>query len=83
MKCPCCGAAELIRGTRDLPFTYKGETTTVPAVIGDSCPACGEVILDREQGDRYSEALGLFQREVNAGCVDPGFIAGMRAKLEL
>lgn len=26
MKCPVCGAAELIHDTRDLPCTYKGET---------------------------------------------------------
>ncbi len=32
MKCPVCGAAELIHDTRDLPSTYKGETTTIPAV---------------------------------------------------
>ena len=35
MKCPCCGAAELIHDTRDMPFIYKGETTTIPAVTGD------------------------------------------------
>lgn len=23
MKCPCCGAAELIHDTRDMPYTYK------------------------------------------------------------
>ena len=27
MKCPCCGAAELIHDTRDMPYIYKGETT--------------------------------------------------------
>lgn len=63
MKCSCCGAAELIHDTRDLPYTYKGESTTIPGVTGDFCPACGEVILNREQGDRYSELIGLFQRQ--------------------
>ena len=28
MKCPACGAAELLHDTRDVPYTYKGETTT-------------------------------------------------------
>jgi len=83
MKCPCCGAAELIRDTRDLAYTYKGETTTIPAVTGEFCPACLEVILDREQGDRYSEIIGLFQRQVNAAYVDPGYIAEIRKKLAL
>ena len=62
MKCPCCGAAELIYDTDDMPYTYRGESTTVPKVSGDFCPACGEVVLNREHGDRYSEMLGQFQR---------------------
>lgn len=67
MNCPSCGANELIRDTRDMPYTYKGQTTTIPAVTGDFCPACGEVIMNREQGDRYSELVGQFQRQVNSG----------------
>lgn len=66
MKCPCCGAAELIHDTREMPYTYKGESTSIPAVTGDFCPACGEVVLSREHGDRYSEMVGLFQRQVSA-----------------
>ena len=83
MKCPSCGAANLIRDTRDLPYTYKGESTTIPEVEADYCPACGEVVLDRESGDRYSFLIGLFQREVNAAFVDPGYIAAIRKKLKL
>ncbi|HQT29606.1 MAG TPA: type II toxin-antitoxin system MqsA family antitoxin [Thiobacillus sp.] len=67
MNCPSCGADELIRDTRDMPYTYSGQTTTIPAVTGDFCPACGEVILNREQGDRYSELIGQFQREASSG----------------
>ena len=65
MKCPCSGAAELIHDTRDLPYVYKGESTTIPAVTGDFCPACGEVVLNREHGDRCSETIGMFQRQVH------------------
>lgn len=83
MKCPCCGAAELIHDTRDIPYVYKGETTNIPAVTGDFCPACAEVVLDREQGDRYSELIGMFQRQVNAAYVNPAFIASVRKKLDL
>ena len=83
MKCPVCGAAELIHDTRDMSYTYKGDSTTIPAVSGDFCPACSEVILDREQGDRYSELIGVFQRQVNAAFVAPGFITDIRKKLEL
>ena len=83
MKCPCCGAAQLIHDTRDMPYTYKGENTTIPLVTGDFCPACGEVVLNREQGDRYSEMVVLFQRQVNAAYVDPDYIAKVRKKLDL
>ena len=83
MKCPCCGAAELIHDTRDQTYTYKGESTVIPDVTGDFCPACAEVILDRQQGDRYSAAIGAFQKQVNASIVDPGFIISVRKKLDL
>ena len=83
MKCPCCGAAELIHDTRDMPYTYKGESATIPAVTGDFCPACGEVILNREHDDRYNEMLNQFQRQVNAAYVDPAYIATMRKRLDL
>lgn len=83
MKCPVCGAAELIHDTRDMPYSYKGETTFIPEVTGDFCPACGEVILDRGQGDRVSGLMGEFQRQVNAAYVDPAYIAGVRKKLHL
>ncbi len=83
MKCPSCGGAKLLRDTRDVTYAYKGETTTIPEVTGDFCPACGEVVLDREHGDRYSAWVGDFQRQVNAAYVDPGYIAKVRKKLDL
>ena len=83
MKCPSCGAAKLIHDTRDMPYIYKGENTVIPAVTGDFCPACGEAVLSREQGDRYSELIGTFQRQVNSAYVDPAYIARVRRKLDL
>ncbi|MCW5320861.1 YgiT-type zinc finger protein [Verminephrobacter aporrectodeae subsp. tuberculatae] len=82
MKCPCCGAAELIPDTRDIQYIYKGETTVIPKVTGEFCPACGEVILNRKHGDRYSDLMGQFQRQVNSAYVDPAHIAKVRKKLE-
>jgi len=83
MICPECGAAELVHDTRDVPYTYKGETTLIPAVSGDFCPACGEIVLDRGQEDRYGEAVLAFNKQVNAAIVDPEFIAGVRKRLAL
>jgi len=83
MKCPVCGGAELIHDTRDLTYIYKGEDTIIPAVTGDFCPACNEVVLDCVNGDRYSGLMGLFQRQVNASIVDPKFIVRVRKRMEL
>lgn len=83
MKCPACGAAKLIRATRDIPYTYKGESTKIRRVTGDFCPACAEAVLDAAQADRFGAAVGAFNKQVNAALVDPGFIVGVRKKLAL
>jgi HTH-type transcriptional regulator/antitoxin MqsA len=73
----------MARDTRDLSYTYKGETTLIPAVAGDFCPACGEAILDAAESSRASTAMLDFNKQVNASIVDPGFIASVRKKLKL
>mgnify|MGYP001352889427 FL=1 len=83
MNCPVCGAAELVHDTRDLPYTYKGETTLIPAVTGDFCPACAESILDAAESDRVMKEMREFSKQVNAAIVDPQFIASVRKKLKL
>ena len=83
MKCPACGAAELVHDTRDVPYIHKGESTVVPAVTGDFCPACGEVVMDMAEGTRHSATMLAFNKQVNASIVDPGFIAKVRKKLAL
>jgi HTH-type transcriptional regulator/antitoxin MqsA len=83
MKCPVCGAAELISDARDLPYTYKGETTTIPAVTGEFCPACSESILNGAESDRVMREMRAFSRQVNAAIVDPAFIVKVRKKLSL
>lgn len=83
MKCPVCGAAELIHDTRDVPYTYKGETTVISAVTGDFCPACAESLLDAAESNRVMREMRAFSKEVNAAIVDPGFIAHVRKKLDL
>ncbi len=83
MKCPVCGAAELIHDTRDLPYTYKGETTLIASVTGDYCPACAESVLDAAESDRVMREMRAFSRQINAAIVDPAFIASVRKKLAL
>lgn len=83
MKCPVCGAAELIHDTRDLPYIYKGETTVIPAVTADFCPACDESITDMTETERVMREMQAFNKQVNAAIVDPAFIANVRKKLDL
>lgn len=83
MKCPVCGAAQLVHGTRDLPYSYKGESTVISAVTGDFCPACDESVLDAGESERVMREMGAFAKQVNASLVDPAFITKVRKKLAL
>lgn len=83
MKCPSCGAAELVPVVRNMPYAYKGHTTMIEEVTGDACPACEEVVLELGESIRTSAAMLDFNRQVNREMVDPGFIAGVRKKLAL
>ncbi len=69
--------------TRDMPYTYKGESTLIPAVTGDFCPACDESILNAVESRRTMNFMLDFNKQVNASIVDPGFIASVRKKLAL
>jgi HTH-type transcriptional regulator/antitoxin MqsA len=83
MKCPICAKANLVHDTRDLPYTYKGESTVIPGVTGDFCPACGEAIFNAAEGQRISTLMLEFNKQVNASIVDPEFIARVRKRLAL
>ena len=83
MKCPICGHSDLIRDTREKPYTYKGESTLIPSVTGEFCPACGEVVLDKNESARVSSLMLEFNKQVNASIVDPIFITRVRKKLAL
>lgn len=83
MKCPVCGAVELIHDTRDLSYTYKGETTVIPEVTADFCPACDESITDMAETERVMSEMQAFDKQVNAAIVDPTVIVRVRKKLNL
>jgi HTH-type transcriptional regulator/antitoxin MqsA len=83
MKCPICAKTKLVRDTRDMPYTYKGESTVIPGVTGDFCPACGEAVLDAAESARSSALMLEFNKQVNAAIVDPEFIARVRKRLAL
>lgn len=73
MKCPACGAAQLIHDTRD----HKGETTVTASVAGNFCPACAESVLDAAASDRVMCEMRAFSKQVNAAIVDPSVITSV------
>ena len=83
MKCPICGKAKVVRSTRNIPYTYKGNSTILPSVTGDFCASCGEALLDRNESMRVGKLVSEFNKQVNASIVDPAFIAAVRKKLKL
>ena len=83
MKCPSCGAAKMVHDTRDVPYTYKGETTNLPQVTGDFCRACDESILDAAESRRTMRLMLEFSKQINASIIYPDFILAVRKKLDL
>ncbi len=73
MKCPVCGEAALVHGIRDITYLYKGRTVLITAVEGDSCPACGENVLDADESSRVSMAMLAFNQQVDES-LDRGLI---------
>lgn len=83
MKCPVCGGAELVHDTRDIEYTYKGESTILQAVTGDFCPDCHESVHDREQCIRLNDLMLEFNKQVNSSIFDPDLVTRVRKKLKL
>jgi HTH-type transcriptional regulator / antitoxin MqsA len=83
MKCPICGAANLVTDTRDRPYFYKGKSTVLPGVSGEFCPSCDESFLGQAESRRTMDLMLAFNKRVNAAMADPEFIASVRKKLNL
>ncbi|WP_080746915.1 type II toxin-antitoxin system MqsA family antitoxin [Comamonas thiooxydans] len=66
MKCPCCYAAELVRDARDLPYSFRGQATVIPAVTGDYCPSCDESVLDADESHRVMNEMRAFRNQVDS-----------------
>ena len=83
MRCPNCGAVELVQDTRNVPYVYKGEATTFEHISGDFCPSCGEGVFDAATSRALSVEMKAFGKQVNGAIVDPTFISNVRKKLDL
>ena len=65
MQCPMCGGAPLVHATRDVPYTYKSEHTSIVKVTGEFCAVCGEYMLDPVESRRVSRCMLAFNRQVD------------------
>lgn len=65
ITCPVCGSAKLVHDTRDMPYTYKGQSTNIPALIGDYCPACTKFIFDLDEARRAMNLMREFENKVD------------------
>ena len=83
MRCPMCGEQDLVHDSRNMQYTYKGESVSIPDVQGEYCPACGEGVLGLDESKRVNDMLLAFNKQVNAAAVDPTFISRVRKKLNL
>lgn len=83
MKCPTCGKAMLVRDTRDLPYTYKGESTVLPGITGHFCPACGEQVLDATESRRVLDLMLVFNRQVDVRHCHPDSASDVEQAMRL
>ncbi len=83
MRCASCGATKLVHDTRDVPYTYKGQSTTIFGITGDYCSTCGDSVHEGTDAQRYTAEVMAFNKEVNSSIVDSEFIVQTRKKLNL
>ncbi len=85
MKCPTCGTGKLIAATRDMPYTYKGESTLIKAVKGQYCdnPKCKEVVMEMGESVRTSREMLEFNKTVNARLAPLDLLPSVRRRLNL
>ena len=65
MLCPVCGGSKLKHGSHLVPYTYKGRKT-VFSLVGDKCPVCDEITLDRTECETLDRMMEQFEHSVNA-----------------
>jgi len=82
-KCPVCGQEGMETVTKDVPYTYKGETVIIKDLTGEYCPSCEEMIFGGEDWQRFSDESMALNKRVNAAIIDPNFVADIRKKLKL
>jgi len=66
VTCPVCGAGKLVHGPRDVPYSYKGQSTILPALTGNYCPVCSNLLMDLDEARRAMGLTLAFRNKVDA-----------------
>ncbi|MFC0254017.1 type II TA system antitoxin MqsA family protein [Massilia consociata] len=66
LTCPNCGISPLAHATRELVYTYKGRTTTIPDVVVEHCAGCKEVMFAQGEHEHYGALVQAFRKQVDA-----------------
>ncbi|MEL7631735.1 type II TA system antitoxin MqsA family protein [Pectobacterium aroidearum] len=86
MKCPQCGGAELVKGLKNVPYTWQGNDTVLKDIMGLHCPDCGEVVLNKEESAALRVKIVEFKNSLttnNTNVIEPEYIVSVRKKLGL
>ncbi|ABB75502.1 transcriptional regulator, XRE family [Nitrosospira multiformis ATCC 25196] len=85
MRCSLCGKGEVVAGTRDVPFTYKGQKTFIKNIRGEYCNRCGEGYYGPEHdGDILMAGYREFREKVDTVLAEQAtFVEQVRKKLGL
>lgn len=71
----------MVRRKKDAVIAYRGHQTTVRALDGWHCPACGEIEFAGKEGERYGQALEKLRLKV--AVEEAAELARIRKKLGL
>ncbi|MCA1856385.1 type II toxin-antitoxin system MqsA family antitoxin [Massilia oculi] len=66
LTCPNCGISPLAHAIRDMQYTYKGRSTTIPDLVVEHCAGCKEVLFAQGEQEHYGALIAAFRQQVDA-----------------
>ncbi|MCA1246181.1 type II TA system antitoxin MqsA family protein [Massilia sp. MS-15] len=66
LTCPNCGVSPLAHAIRDLQYTYKERSTTIPDLVVEHCAGCKEVLFAQGEQEHYGALIAAFRQQVDA-----------------
>ena len=83
-SCASCGHHEVAKTVMDIPHSFMGKKTSIPAIECCVCPECSEIFFENEAWAKLDGAMLRFNGEVAAALgISPEYIRQVRKKLNL